>query len=161
MKSLFVALMAVAAFSSFAEARSPGPGPGGPGGGPMIHPPAPQPVTGDQMVYEALKIRPVNTTAGRVGATTMQKSVGGLTCSEVRTVGPWGRFPKYNCVISRDRSRNDAAIYAALDVRPRRTGRARVGAIVDEKQVGTLTCRSSVPVVPRAVPRVDCNLRRD
>ncbi len=167
MKSMF-ALIALVALTSVAHAqRGPGgPGPGhgpgpGPGhhnpGGPMIHPPAPPEMrSGDREIYEALNVREGR--VARVGATTFEKNVGGLSCSMVVGVGPRRGMPKYDCDLS-NRRRNDEAIYQALNVRPVRVDRTRVGAAIDQKSVGGLTCRSSRPVVPRAVARYECNLR--
>lgn len=139
MKSMF-ALIAVVALTSVAPAahaqRGPGPGPGHHNpGGPMIHPPAPPMVSGDQEIYDALSVREVR--IARVGATTLEKAIGGLRCSAVIGVGPGRSRPKYDCELS-NRRRNDEAIYQALNVRPVRVDRMRVGAAIDEKSVGGL-----------------------
>ena len=147
MKSIFV-LMAAVALTSLASPSAHAQR--GPGHGPSY---------GDQNIYEALDAREIR--IARVGATTLEKSVGGLRCTAVYGVGPGpGRSrPRYECELS-NRRRNDQAIYNALNVRPTRIHPRIVGAVIDEKSVGGLICRSSRPVVPRAIARVECQLRQ-
>ncbi len=180
MKALVTALVALLAFSSvssIAEAQGrPFPGAIPHDGGPMIHPMRPDfRSQEDGEIYNALNVvqQRIRTSDG---FETMQKSVGGLTCTERRIPGPRHLSARYACELTeRRRYRNDAQIYSALNVAAQRFQQQmydRFGNPVtdrwgrpvydrenvsDLKQVGSLHCTETRPV--RGYAQSSCTLR--
>ena len=113
----------------------------------------------DQAIYDGLQVKEVDKTAGRMGATTFEKSVGGLVCTKTTVVAP-NATPEYRCAI-RDRGRSDAEIYNAIPGKEvNKTPKGALGATMLEKKIGRLSCQKREVVYPNAQPTFECRLER-
>ena len=106
-------------------------------------------------IYKALDVKPKDVTGGRLGAVTMEKSVGGLVCTESHPVVPKPK-PSYTCTLAQ--KNNAAAIWNALKVEAEDQTDGRLGATTHTKSVGELDCTETKVVYPGAKPKYECDL---
>jgi hypothetical protein len=138
MKSLTLSILLLNSIASFAQDSTP-----------------------NQVLYESLIIKAVDTRPpGTVGATYLEKSIGGLICSVTRVVYP-GAKPEYDCRFDKKVAPNYQAIYDALDakeVNPR--DKSSDGSSYKQKFVGGLLCSVTQTVTPDAKRAYNCVWRR-
>ena len=112
----------------------------------------------DSGIYDALEIKEVDVTNGRIGASTFEKKVGGLVCRKVQMVTFPPAEPKYDCGLKKADAVG-SEIYDALGTEEKNiTPKDIVGASTFQKKVGRLSCEKSVGVYPGAVPKISCAL---
>lgn len=169
----FAAVLAVSGFSFESNAQGRPPVVVVPGGGPMIHPPAPNSASANaRAIFNALNVD--ERAFSMWGSETVTKQIGGLACTESRGSGPTRIFPLYECNLGTGAFRKDERIYAALNVAARRqyepmldrwgrpvvdhSGNPVMARIVDTKIVGNLQCTEARPTVPGDDMRYSCEL---
>ncbi len=111
-----------------------------------------------ELIYNALKVKEVVLNPGAVGASRLQKSVGGATCVRSLIIYP-GAKPSYECAFDK-KSQNFALVYQALNVKEVQLNPGMVGSSHFIKDVGGLSCERSSAVVMHPVTTYTCKVSK-
>ncbi len=111
---------------------------------------------GAEELFHALNVTEVNIAAeGVLGASTYEKSIGGLVCRKVEGVSP-DAIPSFYCFLSGN-ALQGSEIYAALNVEEKNVTPERIlGSSQFEKRAGDFICKKSEGVYPGAIPEFLC-----
>lgn len=112
----------------------------------------------DREIYDALTVKAINPRPDNLGATTTEKSVGGLVCSRTLVVVP-AVTTKYACQLTQA-APNYGAIYGALKVKEVDPNPMAEGGRTRRKLVGGLLCTSSGAIALGAETKYECVWKR-
>jgi hypothetical protein len=111
-----------------------------------------------EAIYGALNVKEVALNPGIVGASRLQKSVGGATCIRSLIIYP-GAKPTFECSFDK-KAQNFAMVYKALNVKEVQLNPGIVGVGRFSKDVGGLSCERSSTVVQHPVMTYTCKVSK-